>query len=1117
MQKSARLFLTVAVALVASRNGIAATCEQWAARLVSAQGQVEIQPSGKPSWTPVEAEQVFCPGDKIRTMIRSRASLLLPNQTYISLDQDTTVVFSKVKAEEPSWLELLTGALYARSRTPKPLDIRTPFINAAIKGTEFLIKAGPQGAQVTVFEGEVETSNAAGRIVLKDGQTAVAARDEAPHLALEMRPEDSVQWALYFPPLVDYTALQARTRDPDIAEGIRRYADGDVAGALAVLDKVPEASRDADFAALYAGLLLSVGRVDEAEPLLAMYMGEKTPAPIDALRSVIALARNQKSEALRLANAAVQTDPASASGWMAQSYARQADFDLEGALESIDHAARLDSNDALVQARRAELLAGLGRWSEARKAAENAVRINPRHPRAHVVLGFVELMDGDTSEALASFRKGTELDSADPLARFGTGMALVRRGELKEGTAAIETAASLDPSDALIRSYLGKAYYEQKRNAVAEKQFDLAKSFDPKDPTPWFYEAIKKQTENRPVEAFKELQRAIELNDNRAVYRSKLALDDDLAARSAALGRIYTDLGFGQRAVVEGWRSLSVEPGNYSAHRLLADTYSSLPRHEIARASEVLQSQLLQPINTTPIQPHLAEARLLIPDGAGPSRLSFNEFNPMFTRDRFSFQASGIAGSNDTFGEELVHSGLWDKFSYSLGQFHYETNGFRKNNDLRQDIYNVFAQGMVSPDLSIQAEYRHRHLEHGDLLFNGDLLKAFDDSFRREVTTDSVRAGLRYSPTVNSDLILSAMYLDTVRNLQQRPVLSPFIPPVDYSDIMDQRGFIGEAQFIYRRDRFDLILGAGRRDISADFSADFGFSRPRIAYDIRHTNAYLYSHIRFPGTMTWTLGVSYDSSHNQWYVDYNQLSPKLGLIWEFTPDTILRVAAFRTFDRGIEEDATIEPTQVAGFNQFFDGYAATDARRYGVGLDHKFSSNLMVGLEASLRDVMTPVVSEAKLDAESEISKQEEMLYRAYGYWAINDSFAASLEYQFDIFSIDKLTIYQNHLAPLSLSYFHPSGLSSTVTVTYVNQQAYEGKDESKKGHDDNQFALLDFSLKYRLPYRYGTAGFVVKNLLNQRFDFWGQNARGLRTGRLEETPLFIPERTMFFQLTLAF
>ncbi|MGX2033022.1 TonB-dependent receptor domain-containing protein [Methylocaldum gracile] len=1116
MHISAKLFLTIAAALVASNPGIAATCEQWAARLVSAQGQVEIQSSGKPSWAPVETEQVFCPGDKIRTMIRSRASLLLPNQTYISLDQDTTVVFSKVKAEEPSWLELLTGALYARSRTPKPLDIRTPFINAAIKGTEFLIKAGPQGGQVTVFEGEVETSNAEGRVVLKDGQTAVAARDEAPRLALHVRPEDGVQWALYFPPLVDYAALQARVRDPDIAEGIRLYADGNIAGALAALDRVPEASRDADFAALYAGLLLSVGRVDEAEPLLAVYMGEKTPAPIDALRSVIALARNQKPEALRLANAAVQTDPASAPGWMALSYARQADFDLEGALESIDRAARLDNNDALVQARRAELLAGLGRWSDARKAAENAVRINPRNPRAHVVLGFVELMDGDTSEALASFRKGAELDSADPLARFGSGMALVRRGELKEGTAAIETAASLDPSDALIRSYLGKAYYEQKRNAVAEKQFDLAKTFDPKDPTPWFYEAIKKQTENRPVEAFKDLQHAIELNDNRAVYRSKLALDDDLAARSAALGRIYTDLGFGQRAVVEGWRSLGIEPANYSAHRLLADTYSSLPRHEIARASEVLQSQLLQPINTTPIQPHLAEARLLIPDGAGPSRLSFNEFNPMFTRDRFSFQASGIAGSNDTFGEELVHSGLWDNFSYSLGQFHYETNGFRKNNDLRQDIYNVFAQGMISPGLSLQAEYRHRHLEHGDLFFNGDL-EAFDDTFKGEVTTDSVRTGLRYSPTANFDLIFSAMYLDTLRNYaQQAP---SFGAPIDISVTASQRGFMGEAQYIYRRDPFDLILGGGSRDISADVSNNLGFFAQRIAYDIRHSNAYLYSHIRFPSAMTWTLGVSYDSSRNQWVGDFDQVNPKLGLMWELTPDTVLRLAAFRTFDRGIEEDVTIEPTQIAGFNQFFDGYPATDARRYGVGLDHKFSPGLMAGLEASLRDVIVPLPLATALDAPSFISKREEMLYRAYGYWAISDDFAASLEYQFDIFTdaTHHETVYQNHIVPLSLSYFHTSGLSSSVTVTYVNQEARERKNEFLKGHDDNQFALLDFSLKYRLPYRYGTAGFFVKNLLDQRFDFLGQNSLGIRTRRLEETPLFIPERTMFFQLTLAF
>jgi hypothetical protein len=84
-------------------------------------------------------------------------------------------------------------------------------------------------------------------------------------------------------------------------------------------------------------------------------------------------------------------------------------------------------------------------------------------------------------------------------------------------------------------------------------------------------------------------------------------------------------------------------------------------------------------------------------------------------------QASGVIGSNNTYGDELTQSGISGKFSYSLAQFHYQTDGFRENNGLTQDIYNVFAQGSLSPTFSVQAEYRHRELEHGDLNFNFDL------------------------------------------------------------------------------------------------------------------------------------------------------------------------------------------------------------------------------------------------------------------------------------------------------------------------------------------------------------------------------------------------------------
>jgi len=46
------------------------------------------------------------------------------------------------------------------------------------------------------------------------------------------------------------------------------------------------------------------------------------------------------------------------------------------------------------------------------------------------------------------------------------------------------------------------------------------------------------------VEALQDLQKSIELNDNRAPYRSCLLLDEDLAARSASLAQIYYDLEF---------------------------------------------------------------------------------------------------------------------------------------------------------------------------------------------------------------------------------------------------------------------------------------------------------------------------------------------------------------------------------------------------------------------------------------------------------------------------------------------------------------------------------------------------------------------------------------------
>ncbi|SMF93574.1 FecR family protein [Methylomagnum ishizawai] len=1072
----------------------AQTCPNWAARLASAEGQVEAH-TDTGHWQPVVVDQRFCAGDKIRTQAQSRASLQLANQTYMTLDQRSTLVFRTVEAEKPSWVELIAGTLFARSRTPRQLDIHSHFINAAIRGTEFLVSAGPDRGEVMVIEGEVEASNPQGKVTVKDGQSAVARAGHAPEFGLVAHPEDAVEWALYFPPLLD-TASLAHTRQPALAEAARSYAEGRVADALARLQQIPPAQRDADTTAALAGVLLSVGRVDEAEPLLSTPRGKPVPASFTALRSVIALARNHKAEALKLADTALAADAQSTYGWLARSYALQAGFDLEAALAAADRAAATSPDNALVQSRRATLLASLDRWTEAQAAAELATRLDGGQSRPWVVRGFAELRRGDLDAGKSSFEEAARLNPADPMARLGRGLALIREGDLAEGTADMEIAASLDPGDSLIRSYLGKAYYEQKRGKVAEKQFELAERFDPNDPTPWYYNAIMKQTVNRPVEALHDLQRSMQLNGNRAVYRSKLALDEDLAARGAALGRIYGQLGFQPRAWIEGWKALEDDPTDYTSHRLLSDSYFALPRSDIARVSELLQSQLLQPINITPVQPLLAESSVFLLGGLGPADLSLQEFNPLFQRNRFSLLASGMVGSNDTYSDEVVHTGLWDDFSYSLGQFHYQTEGFRPNNNINSNLYNAFVQGRVTPWLNLQAEYRHQEVDRGDLdsRFAPDAFQQLViDNYGQASETDTYRFGLHANPSEHGDFLASYIHLDrtaTDRLLIDRSLDARY----------QYHGDTGEAQYIQRYENVKAILGGGYYQLDSSVSTG-------LTNSTSQGNGYLYTHVRYPQQMNWTLGLSVDALDNGSAPTTTQVNPKFGLLWNISPDTVLRMAAFRTMKRNLLTSQTLEPTQIAGFNQFFDDPNGTDATRWGLGLDQRFNLDVLGGVEFSRRELAVP-------RGVDEVNWRETQ-YRAYLLWTPHPRWTTSLEYfreQFDNSSGFGALNTRTQTLPLTLSYFDPSGFYTNFKASYFHQDV-----DLPGGWQSEDVPFLDLGLGYRLPNRWGLAEIQFQNLLDRNYHYEGlQDRRPPQVGGIPAFLPFPPEFTVFARFTLA-
>ncbi|MGB8335819.1 MAG: FecR domain-containing protein [Desulfobacterales bacterium] len=1106
--------LIVLVASLQPFFAVAQTCDEPIGKMVSVQGTVESQKAGGTQWQPVKLNDTLCPGDTIRVLNNSRAQLALANQSVLRINENTTITLEDVDEDRTTLVDLLKGAALFFSRGARKLKVKTQYAIFGVRGTEFFIRTEEGQAFMSVFEGTVLAENQAGGLTVTSDQSTVVEAGRAPVLTVVARPRDAVQWALYYPPILSLPS-------------------GETPAAVA---------DDARFLAYRASQVLSVGRVDEAKADIDKALRiDPNFSDALALQSIIAVVQNDKEKALNQAQKAVVADPQSATAQIALSYARQARFDLEGARTSVEAAVKLDPGNAIAWARLADLQASFGELGKALEAAKKAESLAPDLALTQTVLGFAFLTKVNIDESMAAFEKAITLDQAAPLPRLGLGLAKIRKGDLEEGGREIEIAAGLGSSNSLVRSYLGKTYYEEKRTELDGREYATAKKLDPNDPTPWFYDAIRLQTVNRPVEALHNYQKAIELNDNRAIYRSKLLLDSDLAARQSSLARIYNNLGFQQLGLVEGWQSVNTDPTNFSAHRFLSDSYAALPRHEIARVSELLQSQLLQPINITPIQPRLTESNLFLISSQGPSIAGFNTYNPLFNRNQTVLQADGLVGSDSTWGAEGVVSGIYDKLSLSAGYTYFDTDGWRESADQKDSIADVFAQYEFSNKTSLQAEYRYRDTQKGDLALRFDPDDFYPD-FKENNEKSSIRFGLRHSFSPRSIFLGSFMYQDNETDRKIRiddPDAIPTPPGtllrIEPDFDIDQEAFSGEVQHLFRADYISFTSGVGYfkingeeqldRKVSIFFPPPFtdlsrsGFLPPqKKSLDVNHTNLYLYSYINFPKNVIFTVGASADffNSDSSDTEERNQVNPKFGVAWNPFIATTLRAAAFRVLKRTLITDQTLEPTQVAGFNQFYDDLTSTESWFYGLALDQKFTQNIFGGVAVSKRDLEVPAPV-GTVFANQRVN-WEENFGRAYFYWTPFRWVALNAEYRYEKFDYaDEFNLGARNVTtqsvPLGLNFFHASGLSAMLKGTYFNQ---DGdflpllKDLLPENYvsGDEQFWLFDAALSYRLPKRYGLVTVGVRNLFDKEFKYYETDP---------VNPSIQPARFFYAVLTLAF
>jgi tetratricopeptide (TPR) repeat protein/outer membrane receptor protein involved in Fe transport len=513
-----------------------------------------------------------------------------------------------------------------------------------------------------------------------------------------------------------------------------------------------------------AFLHLIQGRVSEAlselEEALAL---DPRHALAHGLRSNIYLVQNKKDLALQAAQRAVAANPSSPSAHLDLSLAKQAEFQLEEALQAARKAVELAPEDpqALIQVSR--LLFGLGQVSEAFKAAEQASRMAPQDPFINTTWGFLLLARGKVKEAIGAFDQAIQADSTRGQPHLGRGLALFRQGKKEEAVQEMWMATLLEPQVSLFQSYLAKALFEVNRPQEGRAALERAKALDPRDPTPSYYAGIYLADENKPGAAIREFQRAIALNDNRAIFRSRFLLDQDVAARGADLARRYWLLGLNQLAESLAVDALEDDPTSSSAHAFLAASARDLHPGTNVSTDEFIQALLLSPVShnalhtlnrwvslspagtrgskgdysvsglTTLLTRGSISDRLRRESGRGLANFatSIGEYTSLVEAPGANISGQGAYESHDTDDENILGSGGTHRVAASLFAERFSTDGFRDiNDDLTDYEVNGLVKAALGPqsDLSFAAVYSN--VRAGDVFRDTNAFVANDPDLR---------------------------------------------------------------------------------------------------------------------------------------------------------------------------------------------------------------------------------------------------------------------------------------------------------------------------------------------------------------------------------------------------
>jgi tetratricopeptide (TPR) repeat protein len=254
----------------------------------------------------------------------------------------------------------------------------------------------------------------------------------------------------------------------------------------------------------------------------------------------------------------------------------------EQAIAEIERTVILDPNYADGYAHLAEGLSFAGRPEEAIRVAQNAIRLNPRHPAWYLMeLGIAYLMAGRVQEAIATHKQALRYDPNYHPAYMNLAFSYVFEWiwqlsqdpqTLERAFEAAQKVVALNDSLPWGHTALGEVYLWQKQHEKALAAAERAIVLDPNDSDGYGLRAEILSFAGRPEEALEWAEKARRVGALNPYY--------DLFQ----LGQVYCMSGRYEEAIAMLQRYLSHNP-NLHAQLVLAIAYSELGRTEEAQAA----------------------------------------------------------------------------------------------------------------------------------------------------------------------------------------------------------------------------------------------------------------------------------------------------------------------------------------------------------------------------------------------------------------------------------------------------------------------------------------------------------------------------------------------------